>query len=299
MRKTTNGLVPKVSCSTRSGFTIVELLIVIVVIAILATISIVAYNGIQQRARASEASTALTQAKKKLELYRVDNSTYPTTSNLAAAGITNGDVSYQYTSNNTGASFCLTATVGSTSYNITNISSSVEGACIGHSNGGGTFATNLMSSPSFEGAAPGWYSNWSNYVGGVISQASGDGVVVGDSAMELAVTTSNQSGARYTINGLSPNTMYTFSLYITPISGDVANLGINIGDAAGTRANNAFGSSLVVGQTVRKTVTWTSSSAPGTTQFALFRFAAGTSAATFRVDAAMLEQGSTATAYNG
>lgn len=36
---------------TKSGFTIVELLIVIVVIAILAAISIVAYTGIQQRAK--------------------------------------------------------------------------------------------------------------------------------------------------------------------------------------------------------------------------------------------------------
>mgnify|MGYP006209457325 CR=1 FL=1 len=35
----------------QTGFTIVELLIVIVVIAILAAVSIVAYNGIQDRAK--------------------------------------------------------------------------------------------------------------------------------------------------------------------------------------------------------------------------------------------------------
>jgi prepilin-type N-terminal cleavage/methylation domain-containing protein len=40
------------------AFTIVELLITVVIIAILATITIVAYNGMQQRARASAASTA-------------------------------------------------------------------------------------------------------------------------------------------------------------------------------------------------------------------------------------------------
>ena len=51
---------------TRSSpaFTIVELLIVIVVIAILAAITIVAYNGIQDRARASAASAALSSAVK-------------------------------------------------------------------------------------------------------------------------------------------------------------------------------------------------------------------------------------------
>jgi prepilin-type N-terminal cleavage/methylation domain-containing protein len=48
--------------SSRNGFTIVELLIVVVVIAILAAITIVAYNGIKQRADASALSSTLKQS---------------------------------------------------------------------------------------------------------------------------------------------------------------------------------------------------------------------------------------------
>jgi prepilin-type N-terminal cleavage/methylation domain-containing protein len=50
-----------------SGFTIVELLIVIVVIAILATISIVAYTGIQNRAKTSAGNELASQVLKKFE----------------------------------------------------------------------------------------------------------------------------------------------------------------------------------------------------------------------------------------
>ena len=60
-----------------SGFTIVELLIVVVVIAILAAISLVAYNGIQQRARDAQMLSDLTNAAKKFEIYAVDNGAYP------------------------------------------------------------------------------------------------------------------------------------------------------------------------------------------------------------------------------
>ncbi len=65
------------------GFTIVELLIVIVVIAILAAITIVAYNGIQNRAHNSAQQTNAENLAKKLEAYASINGSYPV-SNTAA-----------------------------------------------------------------------------------------------------------------------------------------------------------------------------------------------------------------------
>lgn len=55
------------------GFTIVELLIVIVVIGILAAISIVAYNGIQSRANDTRIKTAVNQLEKSMLLWSSEN----------------------------------------------------------------------------------------------------------------------------------------------------------------------------------------------------------------------------------
>jgi len=61
----------------QKGFTIVELLIVVVVIAILAAITIVSYNGITNRAQFTSLKSDLATINKAILLYHADNGTYP------------------------------------------------------------------------------------------------------------------------------------------------------------------------------------------------------------------------------
>jgi prepilin-type N-terminal cleavage/methylation domain-containing protein len=61
-----------------SGFTIIELLVVVVVIAILAAINIISYNGITNRSMVSAAMGDLITVRKKFEIYKIDNGFYPT-----------------------------------------------------------------------------------------------------------------------------------------------------------------------------------------------------------------------------
>ena len=67
------------------GFTIVELLIVIVVIGILAGLVITTYNGIQQKARNTERQTDLKAVQGQLEAYFAQKGYYPTSGGQASA----------------------------------------------------------------------------------------------------------------------------------------------------------------------------------------------------------------------
>ena len=80
------------------GFTIVELLIVIVVIGILAAITIVAYNGVQNRAKNSLRKSDIAAITKALELYYIDNGRFPAGSGsttINASWSTTADASWQ------------------------------------------------------------------------------------------------------------------------------------------------------------------------------------------------------------
>ena len=67
------------SAKQGGGFTIVELLIVIVVIAILAAMTVVAFNGVQARAENSKTLAAVDQYSKALQLYKTNTGDYPLT----------------------------------------------------------------------------------------------------------------------------------------------------------------------------------------------------------------------------
>lgn len=123
------------ACKHNHAFTIVELLIVIVVIAILAAITTVAFNGVQNRAQTSAISGGLNQVVKKIELFNASNGYYP--ASLTDAGVSNGDITFQYTGSATG--YCVTGAKGSNSlYSSNTLTSPTTGACLGHVAGQGS-----------------------------------------------------------------------------------------------------------------------------------------------------------------
>lgn len=142
----------------KAGFTIVELLIVVVVIAILAAITIVSYNGITNKAADSVAQSNAASAFKKLAVYMVDgaNSLPPSMTVLNSLGlIETGDIHYQYTVDTTLGTYCLTSTSKGRSYYVTESQSTpTNGTCPGHNANGIGSITNVALNPSIEVATP-------------------------------------------------------------------------------------------------------------------------------------------------
>ena len=92
------------------GFTIVELLIVIVVISILAAISIVVYSGIQARARDSTIQGDMSTAMKKLAMQVVEKGAPTSVLALREVDIAVTKTAYQTSSHN--FYYCVNRTTG-------------------------------------------------------------------------------------------------------------------------------------------------------------------------------------------
>lgn len=159
---------------SRQGFTIVELLIVIVVIGILAAITLVAYSGIQNQAKEVGAKSASDQGYGKIMTYSVLNDEFPT--DLATAGLSNNDhLTYEYTVDNNASpkTFCLTATFYNVSYYVSStVNIPTSGVCSGHSGGGSTVVwtqvdagENHTLALASDGKVYAWGGNWCGQLG--------------------------------------------------------------------------------------------------------------------------------------
>lgn len=187
----------------RSGFTIVELLVVIVIIGILAAITIVSYTGITQKAIVSSLTSDLDNAAKQLKLYNQLYGSFPTTmnaSNCPTAPNVDNTYCLKASSGNTftyssiaPSVFHLTETnVNNTSYSINNdstpaVATTINGSSIGNAcpsgfipvPGSGTYSTNDFCIMKYEAK---------NSAGKAISTATG---LPWDSITQIdAITTS-------------------------------------------------------------------------------------------------------------
>ena len=108
--------------SMRSGFTIVELLIVVVVIAILVAITIVSYNGITGTAKESVLKANLSTVAKKLSMSKVEAGSFPNPTSRPSylAGLT-----YNLTS----SGFCLSSVVDGAYFHVTESGAVQSGVC--------------------------------------------------------------------------------------------------------------------------------------------------------------------------
>lgn len=117
------------------GFTIVELLVVIVVIGILAAITIISYSGITNRATVASLQSDLENASKMLKIDQVNNGAFPAT--LAAANGGKGIVAssgttidYAVDNPSNPTAFCMTATNNGIVYKISDSSTPAQGDCL-------------------------------------------------------------------------------------------------------------------------------------------------------------------------
>lgn len=96
-----------------SGFSLIELMIVVAIVGILASVALPSYNTYLTRSKLSEAYSQLSTVRLRMERYYQDNRTYDSGAGCATTMPSGGDVKYfTYTcvTANSGQNFTLTAT---------------------------------------------------------------------------------------------------------------------------------------------------------------------------------------------
>ena len=102
--------------STEQGFTLVELLVVIIIIGILLAIAVPSYLGFKDRANNTAAQANVRSAIPAVEAFYADNGTYVGMT-IAALQAIDAGVQLSHVGTVTATSYCVDATVNSKTYN--------------------------------------------------------------------------------------------------------------------------------------------------------------------------------------
>jgi type IV pilus assembly protein PilA len=276
------------------GFTIVELLIVIVVVGILAAISIAAYNGIQGSAKTAATQSEVTQAVREIEAFRVATSstdTYPVAldcsetpdaQTICLQADSGAELIYTYDSDTN--SYCVSVTRESISYmSTTTDTSPSEGACPNET------ITNLIVNPSLETSGTAWELS--------AASLSGGRTTVAGAWRYHATRTSSAAAAMYASRYL-PSTVtagetYTASARVTSSVDQTLSLRVR---RAGTTTDVLSASTAVTANTPTR-ISVTGSVGPWTSVYVALVSASGTVGNTLTMDEVMLTLGSTVYSY--
>ncbi|MDN5275932.1 MAG: Carbohydrate binding domain protein [Candidatus Saccharibacteria bacterium] len=120
--------------STPSGFTIIEILIVVLVIGILVGIVVVSYNAVQTRAQDQQIQALLKDAAEKTRVSLSYDKVVPTASAISSP--TAPTITMQITGNVFAQTFCITAYGAKyTTYSVDEKGAMIKAPCDGHSGG--------------------------------------------------------------------------------------------------------------------------------------------------------------------
>src|SRR5680860_410987 len=260
--------------SLSKGFTIVELLVAIVIIGILATLTIISYIGIQQKAIVASINSDLVSSSRTLKLFQVENSAYPTNisdcptpaeGNLCLESSPGNTYLFDAINTTTPQTFCLAARNGNNKYHITEDSVPESGVC------DFAFASTLTALTTSPFTIDLTWPEVENATSYTLEQATNSSFT--NDLTPIATITPPDATA-FTSDGLSPNTIYYYRVNATIID-DISEWSAAAYDT--TDPLDAPTAPVVTAGTVTDTTTWswpdvTASCAAGTTARYQYRY---------------------------
>ncbi len=278
----------------KRGFTVVELLIVIVVIGILAAVVTVAYNGVTNNARIATAQNDLKSIIKTLESYKYQNNdTYPLTASAGGLKSAPGNT-LTYVPNNVTSptGYCATITNSATTLFLTNTNTTVQpGSCN---------VTNYVLNPSAEtGTITNWIGPNSTTIVADTAQVYQGSYAIkatmpADTVTKVGLSPYTQSSPVGTT--LQPNTTYLASVYVY-VPSTTVDITTTI-QGGGAAAKGSAMTTSVKNAWVRLSQSFTTgASGSGSITFYVLNKVNTTAGMVFWADGAMITQGTSIYTY--